>query len=259
MLVCPKCSEKLKKVNNSYKCKNNHCFDIAKSGYTNLLLKTSKTSGDNAKMVEARRAFLATDAYLPLADYLATVLNKLNLDLVVDAGCGEGYYTNLLASINRNTHFLGFDMSKQTLKKASKKQNDNTNYFLASLFNLPLASASVDGILNIFAPAASGEFKRILKKEGYLIKVDPGPRHLYEMKTLLYDEVYENKLKYLKDWNLVYEKLLTYQIDVDNGQLNNLLMMTPYAYKTSLKAIDKLKNIDKLNLTVSFNIAFYQK
>ena len=62
MLICPVCKEKLQIVNNSYKCINNHSFDISKSGYTNLLI--SKTnSGDNQEMVNARFVFLNKGYY----------------------------------------------------------------------------------------------------------------------------------------------------------------------------------------------------
>ena len=66
MLICPICKEKLQIVNNSYKCINNHSFDISKSGYTNLLI--SKTnSGDNQEMVNARFVFLNKGYYKNLA------------------------------------------------------------------------------------------------------------------------------------------------------------------------------------------------
>ena len=35
---CPVCGEKLEISGKSYVCSNGHCFDLAKSGYVNLLL-----------------------------------------------------------------------------------------------------------------------------------------------------------------------------------------------------------------------------
>ena len=34
ILVCPKCGENLVAGGNSLVCKNNHCYDIAKEGYS---------------------------------------------------------------------------------------------------------------------------------------------------------------------------------------------------------------------------------
>ena len=57
MKICPVCKEKLARENKTYKCINNHCFDMAKQGYLNLLLsnqKHSKTPGDDKEMASMR-------------------------------------------------------------------------------------------------------------------------------------------------------------------------------------------------------------
>ena len=45
-LACPKCHKPIIQVNNSYKCENNHCYDIAKSKYLNLLLNPDKATNN---------------------------------------------------------------------------------------------------------------------------------------------------------------------------------------------------------------------
>ena len=37
LFVCPLCSEKLTRRENSYFCPNGHCHDVAREGYTYLL------------------------------------------------------------------------------------------------------------------------------------------------------------------------------------------------------------------------------
>lgn len=72
--ICPNCKEELIENNNILECKNRHCFDIAKEGYTNLLLANKKNSqfpGDNKQMVLAREEFLKKDFYKPLANTLS--------------------------------------------------------------------------------------------------------------------------------------------------------------------------------------------
>jgi len=39
-------------------CENRHCFDIAKSGYVNLILSNKSLHGDDKEMITARRTFL---------------------------------------------------------------------------------------------------------------------------------------------------------------------------------------------------------
>ena len=44
LFICPKCKEKLTQRGGSLYCLNNHCFDIAKEGYVNLMLANDKHS-----------------------------------------------------------------------------------------------------------------------------------------------------------------------------------------------------------------------
>ena len=96
LFSCPKCNGILSKKETSYVCQSGHSFDIARAGYINLLpLSGAKTHGDNKEMVAARRDFLNTGHYLPLAERiseLARIHFKKNAR-VLDVGCGEGYYT----------------------------------------------------------------------------------------------------------------------------------------------------------------------
>ena len=95
--VCPKCKGELVLDTNTKKCKNNHSYDRAKAGYYNLLLGAGGgTHGDNAEMVLARREFLSRGYYAPLANRLADLVcaHTAAGGCVLDAGCGEGYYTD---------------------------------------------------------------------------------------------------------------------------------------------------------------------
>lgn len=63
-LRCPVCAGALKKRAGAYLCPKNHSFDIAKSGYVNLLLNSSQGHhGDDKLMVRARRDFLDKGYY----------------------------------------------------------------------------------------------------------------------------------------------------------------------------------------------------
>ena len=57
----------------------------------------SKIPGDNRQMVACRREFLETGLYLPfsnrLNDLVEEAIRNKTQPVVLDAGCGEGYYT----------------------------------------------------------------------------------------------------------------------------------------------------------------------
>ena len=260
MLICPKCKGELIKHNSVYHCINNHNYDIAKSGYVNLVLGNQKQSGDSAEMVKARTYFLEQGFYQPLADALIKVLAKLNVHSVVDAGCGEGYYTQQFYKAREDMEIVGFDLSKTAINEASKKDK-KTTYAIASIFNMPIDDNTLDVVLNTFAPTPLIEFKRVLKKQGYLIKVGPAEDHLKELKEFLYEDVYENEIEIIQDeaFELIETIHVKEEMQLKNQEtINSLFMMTPYYWKTSKEASQRLLNLEEIQTNCSFIIQLYR-
>ncbi|MFV0379927.1 MAG: putative RNA methyltransferase [Anaerorhabdus sp.] len=256
-LLCPKCKKILIKDQNSYKCINNHNYDISKNGYLNLNLTNSKKiSGDNKMMIDARISTLEKGYYNHLMNYLNTIIKDLNVKNCVDLACGSGYYTKNFTPLNK----VGIDLSKAAINYACKKDKV-TQYIIASIFDIPLQSDSYDLATLLFAPIPTTEIERILKINGYLITVTPAKNHLHELKAILYDKPEQNTdnqidtiLKLVKSYNLEKEICIN-----SNTDLLNLFMMTPYYYKTSISDKKKLDKINSLNLTTSFIIKVYKK
>ena len=229
---------------------------MAKEGYLNLYLKSSKKSGDEKEMVKAREYFLSKDYYAFLKEKLNTVIKEHNTKTLVDLGCGEGYYTSFFECEDK----IGIDLSKETLKKASRKDK-KTLYILSSIFNTPLPDECADTVLTCFAPVAGEEIARILKKEGIFILVRPDRRHLYELKKAVYESPYENEdeevipegFKLIEEYHIRDEKTL------NNEELRNLFMMTPYYHTTSPKDKEKLNSIEELSVNFEFIISVLQR
>lgn len=233
ILICPNCGENLSYTETRFVCPRNHCFDIAKEGYVNLLLpnqKKSKDPGDDKTMINARQEYLNNGYYQPLRDEICKIIDRSNAEVILDAGCGTGYYTNNLDS--NKYQICGVDISKHAIKIASKNNKDNL-YIVASIFSLPIESKSIDIILNIFAPKPKVEFERVLKNDGLIIEVVPGKKHLRELKTVIYEkEFLENKEKYaFENFKLEQTQRLSYSKKFNNAHdIINLLKMTPYWY-----------------------------
>lgn len=255
-IICPNCQHELIKNERTYHCCNNHCFDLASSGYLNLLIKNKKNNGDNKLMVDARKNFLIKDYYLNLKLALIELIKQYNPHSMLDLACGEGYYTKDFPVSN----LIGIDLSKDAINYAAKKDKEH-QYIISSIFSLPIATESIDLITTVFAPYADEEIYRVLNNNGIFIMVSPGKKHLWELKEKIYTTPLENKplilntsLKLVKKINLVN------QIHLQNNQdLKNLFMMTPYYYKTKESDQNKINYLQDLIITTDFEISIYQK
>lgn len=252
-MICPVCGKQLNKVLNTYRCLNNHCFDVSKEGYVNLLLN-SKHSGDNKEMIRSRSLFLNKGYFEKLRQETIEVIKTLNIKNILDVGCGEGYYDRGIKD-QVNVDLIGLDISKDACIKASKTNKDIL-YVVASSNKIPFADNEIDLLLNIFAPHYEEEFTRVCNK--YILKVVPNKNHLIELKELLYENVQikeEKKLNFVK-FKEVLCKNIQYQVVVDD--LFELFKMTPYFYKTKYDEKIFKENQNKL-MTCDFTILLYEK
>ena len=246
-LACPLDLEPLSLVGRCYQCANNHNFDVAKQGDVNLLpvqFKQSKNPGDDAAMVHARQSFLATGLYDCILQKLCAVVqtyisksphSHIN---IIDAGCGEGYYTAGLAKSLSHKSFsmLGFDISKDAIKAAVKTSKDIL-WAVATNKKIPVQTASADVVLSLFGFPVYAEFRRVLKPNGLLIMADPAQNHLIELRQALYAQIKQKNVgtkqtQMLEHFNLVAEhKVQAVQVGPNQAQTKNLLSMTPHAHK----------------------------
>lgn len=256
MLICPVCGNNLIKNERAYICEKNHSFDMAKEGYVNLLAgkhKAGELIGDNRDMARARRTFLEKGYYDFLADELCKYINEN--DKLLDISCGEGYYTDYMRR-KTGADVSGFDISKEMIRLAAKKYKE-VNFFVANIARIPVQSESIDVAVQICAPFSEKEFARILKKDGILLSVVPGKRHLWGLKEILYENPYENNEDSAEYDCLKKVDSVTINAKVTlSGQeeIMSLFAMTPYYYKTSEKDRQKLENTDSLTTELEFVI-----
>ena len=261
---CPICHVNLDDHNKSFVCDNNHHFDKAKEGYVNLLpvqFKQSKNPGDNKSMVNARRAFLEKGYYQPLVDCIkALYLQYTNGEgNFIDAGCGEGFYTHQHKT-DKN-HVYGVDIAKEAIKKAAKKYKA-CQFNVATLSQLPFKNDSAQWIMSIYAPILEQEFTRILENNGYLLTVTPAPKHLYELKSLIYQDAQEHNIakEPVEHLTLIHQEQLNYTMTLATGSDTvNLLMMTPFAFKATEAVKAQIANTENFQCQAEFLIKLYKK
>jgi 23S rRNA (guanine745-N1)-methyltransferase len=283
-MTCPMaCSSEdivLVKEGRSHKCSNGHLFDIAKEGYCNLLpvhQKASLNPGDSNEMVQARRRFLDAGYFKEIAQQVCSILGSFNRSTfsVLDAGCGEGYYLNAIAdwaktkesieqSIEQEIRLAGIDVSKWAVRAAAKRTTE-VNWLVASNKRIPFVKNSIDVILCMFGFPQWKEFYEHQPDEGSLLLVDPGPDHLIELRRIIYPVVQDAKAgtgipAEGVGYHLVYEKLIQFEMNVESlPLLQDLLAMTPHAYRITSEGRVALSHYQELKVTAQVKFRLFSR
>ena len=269
-LKCPVCGGILLREEKTVRCGKGHSFDIARQGYVNLLMsnKTSaKRHGDDKLMVAARRSFLEKGYYDPLRKAIADAAVGYTAGGVrlLDAGCGEGWYTagvkEAIQADGRDCEVCGIDISREALIAASKRLPGSA-LAVAGINAVPLPDGAVDLLLNIFAPNDDVEFSRVLAPGGVLIRAVPGVDHLMGLKSAVYERPYLNpEPEYAPDGFSLLEKTeIKDRIVLRTPEdVRELFMMTPYYYKTGREDQRKLFALETLETEISFCLFVLRK
>jgi len=265
ILKCPVCGARMQADadGRSVRCLGArvHCYDVARSGYLNLTSPTDGV-GDGKEAIRARTLFLGGGYYERLSDTLNGILDELGAKTVLDAGCGEGYYTNRMA---QERTVLGVDLSRDGIDsaaKSAKRNGTDASFFVGSLFKLPVLEETIDVVTNLFAPCAEEEFSRALRAKGHLVLVGAGERHLLGLKECIYDNAYLNPgradLPTHMKW--IDERRLSYEIEVKGQEMiQALFSMTPYYWRTSESDRNRLLGLETLTTVVDFNLYVFEK
>lgn len=275
VFCCPLCGSALAIAQNgALYCAKSHCFDTAHEGYVHLLPASkmhAKIPGDNQEMVTARRSFLQTGGYRVFADALCKILcealcNSENAaPFIIDAGCGEGYYTRhfaaALAKAENPAQIAAFDISKYAVKAAAKLGGEGISYAVASSFAIPVAAHTADVLVDVFSPLAESEFARTIKPGGLFVFAVPGARHLFGLKEVLYEKPYENAEHDTSYKGFTFLKRVSAKdtLTVTGEQIQNLFAMTPYYWKTPRGGAEKLAQLESLTTEIAFDFLCYRR
>ena len=264
LLMCPVCRQALTLTDKTWRCENNHSYDVAKQGYVNLHVvqhKHSKNPGDTSESVDARRHFLGAGFYQPLQQAVVEIIDRLQVKNILDIGCGEGYYTDAMQQ--KVEQCIGVDIAKNAVQIASKL-NKKVTWIVGTGATLPVLNQSIEMCTSLFSPIPLQEILRVLKPKAYLLVVTPAPQHLYAMREALFDEVNSHDPhKFVEqlqqDFDLIESPIVESEFTLDQQQLKNLIAMTPYAYKAKLEKRSELEQLQRLFLKACFQIYVFQK
>lgn len=245
--ACPICQENLTLVESSLKCDNRHSFDLAKFGYVNLAPQIKQSANYDKENFQNRQQILEAGFYQAILEGISDLLaTKPSAKTVLDIGCGEGFYSRKLQEVHPEKTFYAFDISKDSVQIAAKSEpNWAVNWFVGDLARLPIKDASMDILLDIFSPANYGEFRRVLSKDGILIKVIPTENHLKEIRQMVQDQLtkkdYSNqdiKNHFQEHFTILSSQTASLTKTITAEQLQALLSMTPLLFHVDQSKID---------------------
>jgi 23S rRNA (guanine745-N1)-methyltransferase len=228
MLLCPvqDCHLPIQREDRRWICPRAHSFDIARSGYVNLLQpqeRRSKNPGDTAEAVAARRRLHDRGVTEPLLHGIAQILNANASDSVLDAGCGDGYYLGTLAA-ETGCGAHGIDISIPAVDAAARRY-PCCEWIVANADRfLPYADQSFSTVLSITARMNPAEFRRVLKHNGRLLVALAAPEDIIELRGAGRDRVARTVETFAQNLTLLENRRVTTTADLDADAVQDVLL-----------------------------------
>jgi len=206
-------------------CPRGHSFDVARTGYVNLLQPQDRRSnqpGDTVAAVTGRRRLHDTGATGPLLQAVADILTPSPSDTVLDAGCGDGFYLGTLAG---QTGFSahGVDISVPAIDTAARRY-PGCEWIVANADRfVPYADRSFSIVMSITARMNASEFRRVLRDDGRLLVALAAPDDLIELRGAGRDRVARTVETFADGFTLVDRRRVTTTADLDTAEVHDVL------------------------------------
>jgi len=261
------CGRELAPGSMSYACLAGHSFDLAKSGYLNLLQvldRRSSQPGDSAEVVAARRRWMKSGRSALLGEALLAEAQRLAIGpaaRVLDVGCGEGSLLGELQSA-LGCEAWGIDISRPAIEAAARRWPAARWIVCNADLGLPFADKSFDLVLSITSRRNAPEFTRVLAPGGALLFVVPAEDDQRELRELLHGEAYAVDrlpglesamgagLRLEKSWRLAWVNRL------DREAFGDLLATAYRGARDSQRA--RLEQREVLEVTSSYQLALFR-
>jgi 23S rRNA (guanine745-N1)-methyltransferase len=143
-------------------------------------------------------------------------------DIVLDAGCGDGFYLGMLAR-KAGCEAHGVDISTAAIDAAAKRYPEFEWIVANADRMLPFADRSFSLTLSITGRMNSSEFRRVLKDDGRILVAIPAPDDLIELRGAGRDRFARTVETFASDFKLIEQRRATTLVDLDADAVRDVL------------------------------------
>jgi len=253
----------LERRGRAFLCSAGHSYDIARTGYVNLLQpqdRRSRAAGDAKAAVAARAALLASGVGRALIDRVTAQAAALALPpdaVAIDLGSGSG--DGLAAVVERCALTgIGIDLSTAAGDHAARRFPSLTWVVANADRRLPLADHSVDLMLSLYGRRNPSEADRVLTPAGVALIAVPAPDDLIELRALVQGEAVERDranaivAEHQPEFVLVDRESVRETLDLDRESLVRLLHSS---YRGARRAVaERVAALSRMRVTLASEV-----
>ena len=270
LLACPvrNCHLPLVRDDRAWTCARGHQFDVARSGYVNLLQpqdRRSRAPGDSRSALQARSRLLARGIGRKVLESVVTRAYGLLSDTpgpVADLGCGSGDALGLLHA-HSGLPAVGIDLAAPAVDQAARRFPLPTWVVANADRRLPILDESVSLVLSLHARRNPDECRRVLAPGGHLLVVVPAPDDLIELRAAVQGSAVERDrvatvlAEHASGFDVVDRSTARERHHVSGDVLRDLLHGTYRGERSS--ETERVEALDALEVTVASDLVVLRR